>query len=111
MDVTWQTITVPVDHIHPDPLLAPDGEGQVDEAVRRRVAHLLAGDEMDDTLDGQRQPLRVRTDPDRPGHYFLLGGYARWKVLQRDGRRDITVMALTHEQWQQHLRAARGRDA
>jgi ParB family chromosome partitioning protein len=76
------TTTVPIDRIAPNPdqPRRTFGEEELAELAKSIAAR------------GILQPLIVRPDPEKPGHYQIVAGERRWRAAQRAQVHDVPVI-------------------
>lgn len=76
------TTTLPIDRIAPNPdqPRRTFGEEELEELAKSILAR------------GILQPLIVRPDPARPGHYQIVAGERRWRAAQRAQVHDVPVI-------------------
>lgn len=78
------SIIVPIAQVHDNPYNARIFYDQ--DTVKERAASLAA--------NGQMTPAPACEDPERPGHYFLLGGHYRKRGLLLIGHTEIELKVL-----------------
>lgn len=78
------SIMVPIAQVHDNPYNARIFYDQ--DIVKERAASLAA--------NGQMTPAPACEDPERPGHYFLLGGHYRKRGLLLIGHTEIELKVL-----------------
>jgi ParB/RepB/Spo0J family partition protein len=80
--VAREVVEIPVDHIRRD-------ESQARQEFDQAELESLAADIQE---IGVQEPVKVKHDPERPGHYVLVFGERRWRACQMAGLATIPAL-------------------